>query len=953
LKKKRDDGVMLSEEGPPENPQIYTPNFKRHFGDWEAAAAQRQLDEMTPIQAAIPASWKRMSLGELRAAAFNELTRLQSSGVVARHPRLKEIRFSSRGKKKSIARSPDPAKLLMTADLPKLIEGSIIVGSKPSTKSEREPNVRAYHTLVAKIRVGAVVVDTIFTIREDNKGNLYYNHGAFEPAQKTSPLASPRDTLSHGEERATSAYNGLTNFIRRPLDRVNLDSVSQVVNDDGTPKVVYHGGRADFHVFDTRGSSDDLSGTAWFTDSLDDASFHATGRGWVGVDKSGANIKPVYLNIRNPLIVTDGADRVGDTAWESTIIDQAYEEGRDGIIFKDSVNGLNTYVAFESTQIKAATGNRGTFDPNDPNILLSEDLEQHGEWTVKLGGSKYQAGTPTKMVGTIKPVGRGLVDVEGTYVENGRQYTYSARHRLSAIGFQSDAALAARGRELANRRREYNQRRKSFRRSGMIRGRNIYSVSDEGLAALAAAHEQYGAVWETSDLSEATYIRFAADNGVRQQIRYARHAPVYGASAIAEQIDDWSQLLPTIERLKKAPDRRFVPASEHALRRAADKKLSSHSGEAIRVESAERERQRAIRDAGDVLLSEDVDSDTALLDAIRSLRDPQGSDQTRQLAKDFVGNELTNTETGIVATVSVTSLGEMLNKIAMARSVSPLAHLRAVANIDKLFAVAAHRESRPGRKENDPAKTIHHFDVPMPFEDRVLRVSMMAKEFVERNDGTRIYLVEALEIGEPASLQVAPPKRSPTRPASPPTDSFRRKLEVVKSALGHAPDVLLSEAARDPDLIAAAVDLVVDYVASGGRKFREFIQKKDALVGRDVVLALDEFLREAWDRVRQRFPQIDESMAIQDVLADTGEDKDNHFCPSKTFSSISSGIPSSVGWRSARFCGWTRCRSSNGFASHHREADSPCSPHPASRIPLSRLPCFEPLISAAACGPPC
>jgi hypothetical protein len=57
--------------------------------------------------------------------------------------------------------------------------------------------------------------------------------------------------------------------------------------------------------------------------------------------------------------------------------------GYDGVVFQDLVDtGTDTgddelhldkpstvYAVFSPTQIKAAVGNRGTFDPNDPNIL--------------------------------------------------------------------------------------------------------------------------------------------------------------------------------------------------------------------------------------------------------------------------------------------------------------------------------------------------------------------------------------------------------------------------------------------------------------------------------------------------------------------------------------------------------------------------------------------------------
>ena len=43
--------------------------------------------------------------------------------------------------------------------------------------------------------------------------------------------------------------------------------------------------------------------------------------------------------------------------------------GYDGVVYDNTVEGGESYMVFEPTQIKAAVGNRGTFDPNDPNVF--------------------------------------------------------------------------------------------------------------------------------------------------------------------------------------------------------------------------------------------------------------------------------------------------------------------------------------------------------------------------------------------------------------------------------------------------------------------------------------------------------------------------------------------------------------------------------------------------------
>src|SRR5690606_23907418 len=49
------------------------------------------------------------------------------------------------------------------------------------------------------------------------------------------------------------------------------------------------------------------------------------------------------------------------------------EQGYDGVVYQNAFEGGESWIAFRPEQIKSATGNRGTFDPNDPNILNQDE----------------------------------------------------------------------------------------------------------------------------------------------------------------------------------------------------------------------------------------------------------------------------------------------------------------------------------------------------------------------------------------------------------------------------------------------------------------------------------------------------------------------------------------------------------------------------------------------------
>lgn len=58
--------------------------------------------------------------------------------------------------------------------------------------------------------------------------------------------------------------------------------------------------------------------------------------------------------------------------WDDAI-EQAKADGYDGLVYENTAEGFGTesWVAFRPEQIKSAIGNRGTFDPENPNILFS------------------------------------------------------------------------------------------------------------------------------------------------------------------------------------------------------------------------------------------------------------------------------------------------------------------------------------------------------------------------------------------------------------------------------------------------------------------------------------------------------------------------------------------------------------------------------------------------------
>lgn len=163
---------------------------------------------------------------------------------------------------------------------------------------------------------------------------------------------------------------------------------SKVVDANGKPLVVYHGA-PDLRFLKEDGtfkSQKDRLGFGrkeaahWFTPSKATAKSYADPRRAFDYQNAEEGVMAAYIKLDNPMVV-DGmgqnwrdAQKRGKT---SDVIEEARKNGHDGVIIKNvkddynntkSTRATDTYVVFDSNRIKSVD-NRGTFDPNDPNVF--------------------------------------------------------------------------------------------------------------------------------------------------------------------------------------------------------------------------------------------------------------------------------------------------------------------------------------------------------------------------------------------------------------------------------------------------------------------------------------------------------------------------------------------------------------------------------------------------------
>ncbi len=384
--------------------QVRTPRFKAWFGDWQALRAQERLDAMEPIKVRVPDAWRGMDHAALRQKMAKELDRMVRERVDIAHPDIGIIRVGRAGAKKSQSTARDPAKMLVTADLESLIPTAIYARSTQPT--EKEQGVDGYSTLLTRVIVDGMPLVASFSIRQQRDGAWYYNAVALYDENETARDSyGPSGALSRPLDEAPIA--GLHSFIRRPLERVNPETVSKVVDPQtGEPLLVYHGTTSDFSQFDMERAGavgERFVDAAFFTtsptvaggyaQSLDADSkhkqlmeaerdamsaygasvakqFEATGTTIGGAVDSlkaafdaatkerqdrrkaifsndavtpGGNIMPTYLSLQNPVII----DAKGANYHKVMLgaFAQAEENGADGIIVRNVVDAANEYAS--------------------------------------------------------------------------------------------------------------------------------------------------------------------------------------------------------------------------------------------------------------------------------------------------------------------------------------------------------------------------------------------------------------------------------------------------------------------------------------------------------------------------------------------------------------------------------------------------------------------------------
>lgn len=249
------------------------------------------------------------------------------------------------------------------------------------------PIVYGGKTYIAKVSVE----EFLDTSTNEIKRKAYHLKGIkIETADGRAIEGNPTTSTSRSDTVSIKSISDLFNLVKTYDKDFSPKELSKVVNADGTPKVVYHGTDKDFDVFIAG-----QSGGIFFAGDRNVAEkFTRTGK-----------VEEVYLDIKKPFVIdalvesefmgmksykqsyyyeipTPSEMRNAGYSTDTVAIEEVVKyakksEKYDGVIIENvresDGDATTDYIVFDSTQVKSATDNIGTFDKNNPNKRYSLD----------------------------------------------------------------------------------------------------------------------------------------------------------------------------------------------------------------------------------------------------------------------------------------------------------------------------------------------------------------------------------------------------------------------------------------------------------------------------------------------------------------------------------------------------------------------------------------------------
>lgn len=342
---------------------VKSPFFRAWFGDWRA-------NDRTPVQL-------------VRVAGADA----PKSGRAINADTGRPISWGDRLRSETWAHGTKNA-LESIKGIDRIIETAVLLDTETSTRRSK-----------GKLS-GTAFMHSLYSLVDDGSGLTLYRLFAEEavPAGGGDPFTRAYE-LKEIKKVATAPYGvlsvsgGLTKgapatiytvadlfaFVKENVPDFQPKPVHPaLLNEEGTPKVFYHGTGSEFYEFSTE-QIGAREGSFFFAENPEDAAGY------------GRNVMPVYLSAEN--LADYDAQPSEFYRLENKRAQVAYlkERGYDGWYADMDSDGWGEISVFSPEQIKSATDNAGTFDRRNQNIRFSQKA---GEGTESAPGRIYDYSKP-------------------------------------------------------------------------------------------------------------------------------------------------------------------------------------------------------------------------------------------------------------------------------------------------------------------------------------------------------------------------------------------------------------------------------------------------------------------------------------------------------------------------------------------------------------------------------
>lgn len=354
----------------------------------------RELGTKSPFFRAWFGDWRAEDGGKINTVVASESSGKNPRGIFKNKDTGWDITSSSVGYDETVSHSgKDKRSLAAMRTIDKLLENAVLLDTEISAYGRGKKSVYTafMHKFYALIyidgapNIAKIAVDESYMPGQSDTNKKFYHVRAIQIEAVPSVGIGNSHTPIMEKTASTISISDLYALVKRYDKDFKPKAVNPaLLNEDGTPKVIYHGTNSEaFTVFDSDKSGrvkKSVLGDGYYFAAEEESATHY-----------GEHVIPVYLNMENPYKVyaRDGgmrAQMAEDFNMDANAISRGdiqsilQANGYDGVLLyssKYAADGdFSTAVVFDNTQIKSATDNVGTFDRENPDIRFSVGGEQ-------------------------------------------------------------------------------------------------------------------------------------------------------------------------------------------------------------------------------------------------------------------------------------------------------------------------------------------------------------------------------------------------------------------------------------------------------------------------------------------------------------------------------------------------------------------------------------------------